>query len=302
MENQKTISEEGLEAYKTAGKIAVEVREWSKNLIKPKSKVLDIAEKIEAKILENEGAGLAFPVNTCINDITAHYTPRYNDETVICDSDVVTIDLGVHVDGYIADTAYTLDLSGKYKEMLKANQLALDKAIDLVKPGVSTTKIGEVIQNTLTESGYKPIENLTGHEVEQYDLHAGLSIPNIPISYDQKIVEGMVLAIEPFATDGYGRVIESQLAEIYSLIKKKAVRMRDARILLKKIENRKKLPFADRWFSKDINPMKLSLVLRELVSKDILKAHPVLHEKEKGIVSQFEHTMIVTEDGCEVIT
>lgn len=295
------MEKEELDTYKKAGKIASEVREWSKELINPETKVLDIAEKIESKIKEL-GGEIAFPVNICINDITAHYTPKYNDQTTIGENDVVTIDLGVHIDGYIADTAYTLDLSGNYSEMLKANERALENAIGLIKPGISVSEIGKTVQRTLKDVGFKPIENLTGHEVKQYDLHAGISIPNIEVPYHWKIKEGMVLAIEPFATDGYGRVIESKRAEIFSLLESRPTRMREARILLNEIEKRKKLPFAERWFAKKINPMKLSLILRDLVSNEILKAHPILHEKEKGIVSQFEHTMIVTEDGCEVTT
>ncbi|OYT40929.1 MAG: type II methionyl aminopeptidase [Candidatus Altiarchaeales archaeon ex4484_43] len=295
------MEEKELKAYREAGKIAVEVREWSKNLIKGGTRLLDIAEKIEKKITDM-GGGIAFPVNICINDITAHYTPKFNDESVIGENDIVTIDLGAHVDGYIADTAYTIDLSGRYEKMLSANRDALDKAIDLVKPNVSVSEIGKTVQKTLKDAGFKPIENLTGHEVKQYDLHAGLSIPNIEVPYKWKIKEGMVLAIEPFATDGYGRVIESKRAEIFSLQRIKPTRMREARMLLSEIERRKKLPFAERWFCKKINPIKLSLILRDLVSNEILNAHPVLHEKGKGMVSQFEHTMIVTEDGCEVIT
>lgn len=295
------MEEKELEAYREAGKIAVEAREWSRGLIKEGTKLLDIAEKIEKKITDL-GGEIAFPVNICINDITAHYTPKFNDETVIKENDVVTIDLGAHVDGYISDTAYTIDLSGKYEKMLNANKEALDNAINIVKPNVSVSEIGKIVQKTLKDAGFKPIENLTGHEVKQYDLHAGLSIPNIEVPYKWKIEEGMVLAIEPFATDGYGRVIESKRAEIFSLRRIKPTRMREARMLLNEVEKRKKLPFAERWFCKKINPIKLSLILRDLVSNEILNAHPTLHEKEKGIVSQFEHTMIVTEDGCEVTT
>ncbi len=295
------MEENELKAYREAGKIAVKAREWSRDLIKEGAKLLDIAEKIEKKILDH-GGEIAFPVNICINDITAHYTPKFNDETVIKENDVVTIDLGAHVDGYIADTAYTIDLSGKYEKMLNANKDALEKAINLVKPDVSVSEIGKLVQKTLKDAGFKPIENLTGHEVKQYDLHAGLSIPNIEVPYKWKIEEGMVLAIEPFATDGYGRVIESKQAEIFSLLEAKPTRMREARMLLNEVEKRKKLPFAERWFCKKINPMKLSLILRDLVSNEVLNAHPVLHEKEKGVVSQFEHTMIVTGDGCEVTT
>jgi len=295
------MEEKELNAYRTAGNISSKVREWSRSLVKEGANILELAEKIESRIKEL-GGGLAFPVNVCINDVTAHYTPNFKDKTLIHEGDVISVDLGVHVDGFIADTAYTVDLSGDYEKMLEANEKALESAISLVKPGVSVSDIGAIVQKTITDAGYKPIENLTGHEVKQYDLHAGLSIPNIQVPYDWRIDEGMVLAIEPFATDGYGRVIESKNAEIFSLLNPKPIRLREARILLKEVEPRKELPFAERWFTKKINPLRLSLALRNLVSAEILRAYPILHEKEKGIVSQFEHTIIVTEDGCEVTT
>jgi len=153
------MEKEELDAYKKAGKIASEVREWSKELINPETKVLDIAEKIESKIKEL-GGEIAFPVNICINDITAHYTPKYNDQTTIGENDVVTIDLGVHIDGYIADTAYTLDLSGNYSEMLKANEKALENVIGLVKPGISVSEIGKTVQRTLKDVGLSPLKTL----------------------------------------------------------------------------------------------------------------------------------------------
>lgn len=289
-----------LKKYKDAGSIAKKVRVWSKSLVKSGAKILDIADEIEAKILAE--AEIAFPTNICINDVTAHYTPKFDDETVLTDNDLVSIDLGVHVDGYIADTAYTIDLSGNYADMIAANQKALDAAIALVKPGLSVSVIGARVQNILADSGFKPIENLTGHEVQQYDLHAGLHVPNIKVSYDQKIEEDMVIALEPFATDGCGRVVESKQAEIFSQINIKPIRLREARILLKKIKSREELPFAGRWYAKELNPMKMNLALRDLVSKEILRAYPTLHERDAGSVSQFEHTLIVTSTGCEVIT
>ncbi len=290
-----------LENYRKAGKIAKDVREWSRPLVKDGEKILDLANKIEERI-KKSGGELAFPVNICINDVTAHYAPKWNDTITIAKEDVVSVDLGVHIDGYIADTAYTLDLSGKHEKMLKANELALSKSIELVKPGLQVKEVGRVVQETLTSAGFKPIENLTGHEVDRYDLHAGLSVPNIPVPYDWKIEEGMVIALEPFATNGYGRVVETKFVEIFSLINPKPTRMSESRILLKELESRKTLPFAARWFTKKISPMKLDLVLRDMVFRKILKDYPTLHEKEKGIVSQFEHTVIVTKNGCEVIT
>ncbi len=290
-----------LKAYREAGRIASGVKAWSRTLVKEGAGVLGIADKIESRIKE-EGGGIAFPVNVCINDIAAHYAPSFQDRGIIQKEDVVTIDIGVHINGFIADTAYTLDLSGNYGRMLEANELALKNAISLIKPGTSVSDIGEIVQKTITDAGYKPIENLTGHEVKQYDLHAGLSIPNIRAPYDRELEEGMVIAIEPFATNGYGRVIESKKAEIFSFLEEKPTRMREARILLKEIEPIKEFPFAERWFAEKMNPLRMSLALRTLVAEKILEAHPVLHEKEKGIVSQFEQTVIVTGEGCEVTT
>jgi len=298
------MNKEELDKYIESGKIASEVRGWSKTLIKENANILDIANKIELKI-RGLGGEIAFPTNICINDITAHYTPKFNDKTIIQENDVVKIDIGVHVDGFIADTACTIDLSGNYSNMLAANEKALNNVIKLIKPGASLTEIGEIVQKTITDAGFNVIENLTGHEIKQYNLHAGLSIPNIPIPYEKKIDEGMVLAIEPFATDGYGRVIESKHVEIFSLIEKKPVRMREARALIDEAEKRKGMPFAERWFlqnERPMNPMKLQLILQDLVKRKILKQYPVLHEKENGIVSQFEHTVIVTEKGCYVTT
>ncbi|HDN82856.1 MAG TPA: type II methionyl aminopeptidase [Candidatus Altiarchaeales archaeon] len=295
------MDEEELKNYEKAGKIAKEIREWSKSLIKPGKKLLEVAEEIENKIKES-GADPAFPVNICVNDVAAHYTPKFNDNLELGENDIVSIDIGVHVNGYIADTAYTIDLSNSYKDMLKCNQEALKEAISLISPDTSVSEIGKVVEDVTASYGYKPIENLTGHQIERYNLHAGISIPNIEVPYDWKIKEGMVLAIEPFATDGYGRVLESKIAEIFSLKAFKSCRLKEGRLLLKKLEPRKGLPFAKRWFSKDISPLKLDLVLRELVAIDAIKPYFMLHEKERGKVSQFEHTVIVLEDGCKVIT
>lgn len=295
------MDEKELENYRKAGKIASEVREWSRELVKSGAKALDIAEKTEAKILEMGGM-IAFPVNVCINDVTAHYTPKFNDLTQLEKTDLVSVDLGVHIDGYIADTAYSVDLSRKNAKLIKADQDALSAAIELVKPGALVADLGKAVYEVITAAGYKPIENLAGHEMKQYELHAGLSIPNIEVPHKLKIEEGMSLAIEPFATDGFGKVIESKQAEIFSLLIPRPTRNRDARTVVEEVAPRQGLPFAERWMTKKIPPLRLDLAMRDLLANGTLRAYPTLHEKEKGIVSQFEHTVIVTADGCEVTT
>jgi len=295
------MDEKALESYRKAGKVAGETLDRASKLVKPGVKYIEVTDRIE-DMLAKEGLGSAFPVNISVNDAAAHYTPKTNDAAVFTEKDLVKLDIGVHIDGYIADTASTIDLTGEYGKMMEANQKALEEAIKLVKPGVSVSKIGETVQSILNKAGYKPIENLTGHELKQYDLHAGLSIPNIKVPYDWSIKEGMVLAFEPFATDGAGHVIESKHAEIYSVEEERPTRLKEARMLLEEVSERQGMPFATRWLAKKIPQTKLTLALNQLVQQGILKAYPPLHDRGKGMVSQFEHTLIVTEDGCEVTT
>lgn len=292
---------EKLESYIKAGKIAKEIAEESKSLIKEGAKIYDIAETIESKIKERN-AEIAFPVNISLNEFAAHCTPKINDETIIKKEDVVKVDIGVAVNGYIADTAYTIDLSGKYEKMLKANEEALNNAIKIIKAGVKISEIGKIIEETIKNSGYKVIENLTGHELDQYTLHAGISIPNISIMDNNKILEeDMVIAIEPFATNGIGRVVETNKIEIFSFIQEKPVRRLDERNFIKEISNRKGLPLAKRWF-KNIPESKLNYMLSNLSNLGIIKKYGAFREESRGVVSQFEHTVIVQKDSCIVTT
>jgi methionyl aminopeptidase len=294
------MNDEELNKYREAGKIIAEIREWSKSLVKPGTRIEDIADKIEAKI--SEKAGIAFPVNVSLNHVAAHYAPKFKDETVLKDDDLVTIDLGAHVDGYISDTAYTIDLSGENEELVAASVDGLQAAIDTVAAGVKVADIGTAIEGAIREHGFRPIENLTGHQLEQYVLHAGGAIPNINVPYDWELEEGQVFAIEPFATNGAGRVIETPVTQIYSFIQNRPTRMREGKILLQEVEARKTLPFAERWFARKMNPLKLRMVIKELVTRDALHGYAALQDADKGLVSQAEHTVIVTDNGCEVTT
>jgi len=291
---------EGIDEYIRAGKIASEVREWSKSLIKPGAKALDIAEAIEKKI-EDKDAGIAFPCNVSLNDVAAHYTPFAKDELELKETDLVTIDLGTHIDGYIADTAYTVDLSGENQKLVEASDAALEAAISLVKAGVSVSKIGEAVEKEIRSRGFKPIENLTGHQLLQYELHGPMAIPNIKVPFDKALEEEQVLAIEPFATNGRGRVIEGNRIEIYSFLQVVPTRLMEGKKIMEYAAERQSLPFAERWL-KDMNQLKLRMALRELALRGAIHGYPVLHEAEKGLVSQSEHTVIVEKGGCKVTT
>ncbi|MFZ2071688.1 MAG: type II methionyl aminopeptidase [Halobacteriota archaeon] len=286
-----------LEKYRGAGRILSEVMTEAKGEIKEGKSLLEVAEFVEKNIRE-KGGEPAFPCNISRNEEAAHATPLIDDLAVFEKDDLVKIDVGVHIDGYIGDSALTVDLSGNYAGLVRASEMALEAAIKLIRDGVSTVELGEVIENTIRGQGYRPVVNLSGHGLSRYNAHAPPSIPNVKYEHGVILREHDVVAIEPFATDGGGKVVESGNAEIFSLIKPKPVRMREAKKLLEKIKSYQGLPFAKRWLPRE----RLELALRTLESTGMLRDYPVLREDEKGLVTQAEHTVIITKDGCEVIT
>lgn len=299
------MEEEVYNKYKLAGKIAAEAREFGKTLIKSGVSYLEVASKIESKIL-NEGADLAFPVNVSVNELAAHYSPKHNDTLVFEAGDVVKLDIGAHVDGYIADTAVTVEVeTNNYNDMIEASSEALDSAISIIKPGINIVEIGAVVQKKITSYSFKPIDNLTGHSMRRYLLHAGLTIPSVAdtvINISPK--EGDVLAIEPFATNGAGHVISGNGSNIYlckDTVNFRLIRDKRAKMMFDTVKSRfKTLPFAQRWFENQFPNS--NIALRKLSFLGLLKHYPQLIDAKKGIVTQKEHTIILTNDGCEVIT
>ncbi len=296
MEEMEFTPEEELERYRRAGKILAEVRAEAVKKVQVGASILETANFIENFIRE-KGAFPAFPCNISRNDEAAHATPAKNDTACFKDGDLVKLDIGVHIDGYIADTAITVDL-GDNKELVKAAEAALASAIEILHVGVSTSEIGEAIEKAINEFGYKPVVNLTGHGLMRYIQHAPPQIPNRRIERGVILKANDVVALEPFATNGVGRVVEGTFAEIYSFIAAKPVRLPQARQVLKEIEPYKTLPFAKRW----LHTPRLEMALRQLEAAGAIKSYPVLREETGGLVSQAEHTVIITEDGCEVIT
>lgn len=276
-----------------AGEIAKQVREFAKSIVKPNMPLLEIAEKIEEKIIELGGKS-AFPVNLSINEIAAHYTPSYNDETKT--NGLLKIDFGVQIKGFVADTAFSIDLenSKENKKLIEASETALKNAIQKIKSGISLGEIGETIQKTIESQGFFPIINLSGHEMQEYDLHAGLMIPNIDNKMPEKITKGLY-AIEPFATNGNGRVVEGKPSGIYLLVDDKNVRNNEARKILNFItEEYKTLPFCSRWIVKKFG-IKSLFALRQLEENGNLHQYPQLVEVSKAKVSQAENTILIDD-------
>lgn len=285
--------------YFEAGKISQVALQAGAKKIKKKAKLLDVTEIVEKKI-KDLGGKMAFPVNISQNERAAHYACPVDDESVF-GNDVVKLDVGAHVNGFIGDNALTVDLTGKNAKLVKASEDALKNAVNALAPGVKNTEVGAIIEETIEKAGFKPVENLSGHVLRQNLLHSGLSIPNVEWGTEFTIEEGMAIAIEPFASMGRGRVTDERLVEIFSLDKPKPVRNADARkVLALVIENYPFMPFTERWLSKACTGFRLKVALKELVSRGVFDSYPVLHDT--GLVSQAEWTVLVTKDGCEVTT
>ncbi len=297
------LSAENLEILKEVGKASSEAMIYAANMIKPGVKLLDVAEASE-NFLKDKGFGLAFPINISINDQAAHYTPSVDDEHTFSENDLVKIDFGAERNGLLGDGAITVDLSGRHSKMVEAAEKALDNAISTVKHGVSVCDIGKVISETVEAAGFKPIRNLGGHGVGFHDLHAEFFIPNYDNGDFTVLEEGMVIAIEPFVTTGKGMVVDSDICEIYSYVGDMPVRLPESRTLLQHIsENNSKEPFAIRWFSNIIkSKFKLYAAISELARSGAIEPHPTLVEVSGKEVAQAEAQLVVTNDGCEVIT
>ena len=293
-----------IEDYVKAGKIASEVREMVRVKDWVGKTVYEICEWVEDEI-RKRGAKCAFPVNTSINEVAAHYTAEPNDPITIKDTDLIKIDLGAQINGYIADTAVTVCYDPQYDGLVQAAEEGLANAMSMIKAGVKASDIGRTIETTIKQMGYKPIANLSGHSLEQYTIHAGKSIPNIWSIGGFSLSENSAYACEPFVTtsDGGGFVRNGQIKNIFAINSRKKTKDVEADKLLDFIwENFNMLPFALRWITKDRDEKEARELLNILVKKKAVQAYPVLIEVNEQRVAQAEHTFIPTENGVTVTT
>ncbi|MFB6116877.1 type II methionyl aminopeptidase [Halosegnis sp.] len=293
---------EKYEKHRQAGEILAQVRDEAAERTEVGTGYLEISEWAEERIRElGDDRGVpaepAFPVNVSVDNEAAHGAAAPGDDRTIGE-EMVKLDIGVHIDGWLADTAVTVDFTGT-ADLVEAAEEALDAALEQVEPGVHTGEIGAAIESTIDGYGYNPVVNLTGHGLGRWDQHTAPNIPNRGVDSGTELAVGDVVAIEPFATDGGGKVTEGAQEEIYALEEEASVRNRQARQALEQIvEEFKTLPFARRW----LDTRRAKMALRRLEQQGVVHGYPVLQESEGTLVAQREHTVIVTEDGCEVTT
>lgn len=293
---------EVLESYIKAGTIAANALKRAEDTVHEGQKVLDICEDLEEYIIK-QGGFPAFPVNISQNEEAAHYTARPEDDKKIAKGSIVKIDLGAHVNGYIADTAITVNFSPAYEGMKIANHETLLQAIDRIRSGMSFEEFGGMVQKLARGYGFKTIENLMGHGLDHYNLHANVSIPMVQARARGSFTEGNAYAIEPFFVDGSasGYVIDSAHSNIYRLPSARAIREKAHADILKYIwENYSTLPFALRWVYRQFGESSKSAI-NELEKRGIIEGYMTLVESSGSYVSQFEHTIIV-KNGKALIT
>ena len=291
--------------YVKAGKIASQVREYARSQDHTGRSLSEICNDIEQEIFK-KGGEPAFPVNVSLNDIAAHYTALPNDPIIVKNTDVLKIDVGVHIDGYIADTAVTVSYDTKYQNLIDIAERALDEAIGISRSNTRVSEIGRIIEKTITKYGCKPIQNLSGHSLERYTIHAGKSIPNIwTIGHSFNLSVNNVYAIEPFVTtnDGQGVVYEGKIKNIFGIGSRKRTKEQKTDDFLEYLWNKfKTLPFALRWIVNEYEEKEALYLLEILVKKKNVHAYPILVEGANRIVVQAEHTIIPQESNTLTIT
>lgn len=297
-------NEKIFDKFRLSGKILRETREEIKASVHEGMLIIEICEKAE-NLIRKKGGKPAFPCNVSINEVAAHYTSPPGDTKRIPEKSVVKVDIGVHVDGYVTDTAVTICFNPDYENLVDTAERALEAAIRKVKPGMATGRLGAIIEDTIKNRGFKPISNLCGHQIGRYIIHTGTSIPNVPQISFSKFKKGEVYAIEPFVTtaEAAGRVENGDEAMIFRFVKSRSLANPYAKTLLKHIEdNLRTLPFAERWLQGIVPKENHREAFQQLLKSKALMEYPVFIEASRHTVAQAEHTVLVVEDGCTVLT
>jgi len=291
-----------LDNWRRAGRIASQCREWARTAIQPGVRLRDVLEGIEERI-RAAGAIPAFPAQTSRNHIAAHYCSSPEDETVYEEGDCVKVDLGVCVEGAIADTACTVDLSsdGRWGDLIKASSDALATAISMVEPGRPTAEIGAAVERVIQSAGFEPVRNLTGHGLDRWTVHTAPQIPSCPDHGRDVLPTNKVVAIEPFACTGRGHTVERGRAEVFMMVRPPRKAKGLDKGVLRAIESWRGLPIARRYFE-EFDRDAVEDAFGKLARQASLLRFPPLVEQEGVMVAQTEHSIFVGEDAVEVLT
>jgi methionyl aminopeptidase len=296
---------EPLDALREAGRIASKVRRWIGDEVEVGMRLMDICDGVEGRI-RDLGGEPAFPCNVDIDHVAAHYTSPVDDKSHVQENSLVKVDIGVHVDGYLADTATTICLEPQLKMLVVAAEAALDAGLRIMRAGTKASEVGSVIERTMKMMGVVPIRNLTGHKMARFIIHAGKAIPNVSsLMVGHRLGVGDVYAVEPFTTlpNAAGEVADGPGGNIYRFQKRRSVDGEQAKEMLKFIQSEyRTLPFASRWVLRRFPGLEGREAFSELFRRRCIYSYPQLIERSRGPVAQAEHTVIIEKNGCEITT
>lgn len=296
--------EDALAKLRVSGRILRETREEIKEFVRENMPIIEICERAE-NLIRKKGGKPAFPCNVSINEIAAHYTSPPDDTKRVPEKAIVKVDIGAHVDGYVTDTAVTVCFDPEYDDLVETAERALEKAVESICAGMSTSKLGTIIESTIKSRGFKPISNLTGHSVGRYLVHAGTSLPNVSQIFSSKIKVGVAYAIEPFVTvsNAVGKVEDEAGSTIFRFVKSRPQKNPYAKTLSKYIEeNFRTLPFAERWLQGVVPAEHYKEAFRQILKSKAIMDYPIFVEASRKPVAQAEHTVLIVEDGRVVLT
>ncbi len=235
--------------------------------------------------------------------MAAHYCPPPGDSSEYAPGDLAKLDLGVHVDGFVVDTAVTVDVGGTSRRagLVESTREALDRAIALARPGLPVRELSAAIERVIVARGARPVRNIGGHGVARWKVHCPPPIPNVPENGLERLVAGMTLAIEPFATEGEGLVAETGRAEVFRFDPRHPGDDAIEAALMQRLRDFRGLPFARRQLAGFV-PAAIEQALKLLAVAGGLQAYPPLVEVSGAPVAQTEHTILITQTGAEVLT
>ena len=293
------LTPEELEKLKRAGIIAAQALRIGMDMVAENVKLFDVAEEVESYI-RKQGAKPSFPCNLSLNEVAAHYTPAPKDRTRFDIGDVVKVDVGTHIDGFVGDTAGTVEVGTRsFKGMIESSVRARDKVMEFISDGLPVNEVGKVVDSSIKQDGFRPITNLTGHEIKQYNLHAGLGIPSYDDRNTTQVRSGMIIAIEPFATNGQGLIRSGKFGNIYKIAKERPIadpEMKDFYDMIRK--EFVTFPFCERW----VDHPKAGPMLNKLARHGLVTTYMQCIEMKKGCVTQAEHTVYIDGKNALVTT
>ncbi|KAK0554580.1 Methionine aminopeptidase 2 [Tilletia horrida] len=303
-----------------AAEVHRQVRAYARRSIKPGMTMTEIANLIEdtnRALVEGDGleAGIGFPTGLSLNEVAAHYTPNAGDKRVLQQGDVLKVDIGVHVQGRIVDSAFTLTFEDKWNPLLDAVKAATNAGIAAAGIDARLGEIGAVIQEVMESHEFeadgklqhvKCVQNLQGHSINPYVIHGGKSVPIVAQPNNNiKMEEGETYAIETFGSTGRGYVVDSGECSHYARRThppQTTLRVASARTLLNTInKNFGTIPFCRRYLDR-LGEKNYLLGLKHLVQAGIVQDYPPLADEPGSMTAQFEHTIMLRPTCKEIVS